>query len=103
MCKNSKRSKSVISGIICIVILIVMFFSIFYIAKEANHECTEADCPICLEIQACVQTLKTMGFAIGAGSIVIVALFCAALIAIIGKSIHVIVDTLVSLNVKLSN
>ena len=100
---NCKRNNALISGLICAILLAVMFSSIFFIIKEADHDCTGADCPICNKIQACVQALETIGSAVGVKFAVAAALFCAVLILTAGKSIHIMPATPVSLKVKLTN
>lgn len=44
------KKKKCIAAIICILFVFVTFASLFYIVKEAGHECTGEKCPIC----ACV-------------------------------------------------
>ena len=44
------KKKKCTAAIICILFVFVTFASLFYIVKEADHECTGENCPIC----ACV-------------------------------------------------
>lgn len=44
---------------LCAAFCFVMAFSAFFIADEADHDCTGKDCPICAEIAVCVALLQT--------------------------------------------
>ncbi|MCR5272971.1 MAG: hypothetical protein K6E13_08310, partial [Lachnospiraceae bacterium] len=41
-----------------IMLLVFVTFSSFYIAREAEHNCTDEDCPICSCIEMCASTLN---------------------------------------------
>lgn len=34
--------------------------SVAFIALEANHECSDDDCPVCLQLCVCMNTLKAL-------------------------------------------
>ena len=57
----SMKYKRTAAGILGMLLLFVMLFSVTYIASEANHECRGEDCPICVCIQQCENTLHQMG------------------------------------------
>lgn len=57
---NTKK-KRVFSMAVCILFLFVTFASLFYIVKEAGHECTGENCPICACVHQAHQTLKNLG------------------------------------------
>ena len=88
--------------IMCIMLVLSIFTASFYIVSRAHHECTGQDCPICHEIQLCVQFLNTVG---GAVILSAVVLFTVHEILIVLMSfVHVCQNnTLVSLKVKLSD
>ena len=46
--------KKSMAAVICIFLIFVTFASLFYVAREENHNCTGKDCPIC----ACVHQAK---------------------------------------------
>jgi hypothetical protein len=46
---------------VCIAFSVV--FAETMIAAEYNHDCTEKDCPVCLQIEAAQYFLKTLKFA----------------------------------------
>ncbi len=95
-------SKRITMGIIGLVMLVIVLFSSFYIASEANHDCRGEDCPICFCIQQCENTLRGVGSGITAQAAVIMPflsiLFAAAFIAAAASS-----DTLVSRKVRLND
>lgn len=62
MCNsNTTKAKRIAAGIMGIMMLVIVLFSAFYIAAEANHDCTGEDCPICACIQQCENTLRGVG------------------------------------------
>ncbi len=72
MCdKKISHVRKALAGVIGMMMLVIMLFSGFYIAVEAEHDCTGDDCPICACIQLCINTLR--GFTYG-----ITAAFSAA-------------------------
>ena len=88
--------------IMCIMLVLSIFTASFYIVSRAHHECTGQDCPICHEIQLCVQFLNTVG---GAAIIVVVAFFTVReFLIVLPLFDHVCQNNiLVSLKVKLSD
>ncbi len=96
-----KNKKSVIALIISAALIITIIFSAGYIVKEAEHDCTGHDCPICANIWTFVHRMQALGF------------FCAILLlALIGVYKHKFISllrtefehgsTLVNLKIKLS-
>lgn len=48
----------IVSGIIAMMMLLYIVFSTFFISLEANHKCEdEENCPICVCMQICQNTL----------------------------------------------
>ena len=47
-----------------IILSVVTLASLFYIAKEENHQCTGEDCPICACIRQAEQIVKNVGTAV---------------------------------------
>lgn len=39
----------------------ILIFSIAYIVKEADHDCSGADCPVCVCIVQCLDNLQRLG------------------------------------------
>ncbi|MEM5780099.1 MAG: hypothetical protein AAGU02_03005 [Lawsonibacter sp.] len=88
--------------LVCLLFCFAMAFSVFFIAAEANHDCTGEDCSICAEIRACTNVL---------GSAALVAAAAAACSTLPARRMQDQCcdgaehnrSTLVSLKVKLSN
>ena len=59
---NANRKKN-IAVIACVLFVFVTLASLFYIAKEENHQCTGEDCPICACIRQAKQIVKNVGTA----------------------------------------
>mgnify|MGYP006918868324 FL=1 len=57
----NNRKMRLISGIVCTMLIVVMFVSLFYIVKEENHQCTGEDCPVCACIHQAEQILRNLG------------------------------------------
>ena len=57
--RGLKDSKiKIVSGIIAMMMLLYIVFSTFFISLEANHQCCdEENCPICVCMQICQNTL----------------------------------------------
>ena len=57
--RGLKDSKiKIAAGIIAIMMLLYIVFSTFFISLEANHKCAdEENCPICVCVQICQNTL----------------------------------------------
>ena len=51
------------TGLLAVVLAFVMLSSVAYIAAEAGHDCTGADCAICHQIHVCENLLKSIGLA----------------------------------------
>ncbi len=85
-----------------LMMLVIMLFSAFYIAAEADHECSGEDCPICACIQQCENTLRSIGDGISVSSSVIIP-FLFVLLGAVLFVIAVSSDTLISRKVRLNN
>jgi len=95
------KSKRFVSGILAILLLSVMLFSTFYIAHEADHDCTGEGCPICACIQQCQNTLHQIGDGMAMPSAVVLPTIFTLLICL--RTITVLQDTPVSRKVRLNN
>lgn len=77
----SKRNR-VLTVLLAAAVLFVMLSSAFFIAIEADHNCTGEDCPVCCQIEVCIHTLKSVGHTV-------VLLILAAFIGITMFSIEI--------------
>lgn len=74
--------KRTIALAICLLFFGITVFSLFYIAKEADHECTGEDCPVCACIHQAQQTLKNIGTGIALAAAVVPVLFVVRCLSI---------------------
>ena len=102
--RNSSKSKflKMTAGIMGLILLVIVLFSAFYIAAEADHDCCGGDCPICACIHQCENNLRVIGDGTAVRSAAVVPvihiLFAAAFV--ITAVSH---DTIVSRKVRLNN
>lgn len=95
------ESKKRISAVIVIALLLVtLLFSYTYMIENEHHDCSGEDCPICMEIEAAMQTISGMKAVLTVPFIV--ALFCVFthICTVIYYS-GCTKDTLISLKVEL--
>ena len=94
--------KKNMAAVLAVLVLVIMLFSVIYVATESNHQCEGSDCPICHQISICEHVLKTLSAAAGADIIWFV--FRQQVYQVIYIVLGFIRrDTLVSLKVKLSD
>ena len=56
----TRKSKWV--ALLCAAVIVLsMFLSVFYIALEADHDCTGVGCPICAAIERCENAARLFG------------------------------------------
>ena len=88
--------------LMCVILTAVILLSSFYIVEEAHHDCTGQNCPICHEIQLCIQMLNTACGAVVIAAVTLLTAFKTSLMrACMGLNDRR--ATLVSLKVKLSD
>lgn len=56
----TKKQKT-LAFLTCAVFILVTLFSILFIVKESDHDCTGENCPVCACIHQAEQTLKQLG------------------------------------------
>lgn len=98
----TKKQRS-IAFIACAAFFLVMLCSILFLVKEANHDCTGADCPICAQIAEAENTLKKLGNGDPFVSIASVTAAVYFLLAFIGGIIAVHYTTPVTQKVRMNN
>lgn len=102
MMTGQKQIQRVTAVILCLLLLSVMTLSVFYIAKEVNHDCTGTDCPVCEMIQTAEQTLQFFG----TGLVLLVWLLVPALFLFLKKKMEktgILCRTLIQQKVRLNN
>ncbi len=90
------------AGVMCVLLLFVMLFSVFFMAAEVEHDCSGEDCEICLCLHHCESLLSRLR----TGAIHCLA-FIAFALTIIGAAFccvrFVISDSPVAKRVRLNN
>ena len=76
------KSKKFFAVAVSVLLLTFTIVSLLFIVKEADHDCTGTDCPVCASIHQAEQTLRNMGSGIVAVAAIIPALFTACYVAI---------------------
>ncbi len=101
-CLNVSKHRKIAAGILGMLMLFVMLFSAFYIVAEADHDCAGNDCPICVCIQQCENTLHQLsnGTALQA-AVIIPVLFL--LVSAVFSAYAFLQETPVSRKVRLNN
>ena len=72
--RQASAAKRLATGIMGLMMLAVVLLAAFFIAVEAGHDCSGEDCPICLCMEQCENTLRNMGD--GLASFAVTAFFC---------------------------
>lgn len=89
-----------ISMILLIALLVCLFFSYQYMIKNAKHDCSGEDCPICMQLEAAIQFVSSIKILPVLSFILAVLCVFTQLYTIHDKSFCVR-KTLVSLKVEL--
>lgn len=98
---GKKTAGGIVAGALGILLLIVVLFSSFYLAAEAGHDCVGEDCPVCVCIHLCENTLNQ----IGSGTAVLIAVAISLFAILISATCFAgpcILKTLVSGKVRLN-
>ncbi len=96
------ENRRFIAAVLTAVALLVLLSSSIFILSHADHDCTGEDCPICEQLCACAQNLKSLTAA--AAAVMVMIAFRFALQAVMGQAEYAYIPhTPVYLKVKLSN
>lgn len=76
--------KKSIAAVICIFLIFVTFASLFFVAREENHNCTGKDCPICACVHQAKQVLRNLGTTPAVGFFASPVIFIAETVALPG-------------------
>ena len=99
---NINTSKKIAVSIMIAMMLFLVLFSSFFVAIEADNDCTGDDCPVCQRIHMCENTLRQLS----QGHVVhLFALIFAIFILRTAVSHMTVVspNTLFSIKVRLNN
>ncbi|MCR5255510.1 MAG: hypothetical protein K6D96_06215 [Acetatifactor sp.] len=96
------QSKRFAAGIMAMMMLVIVLFSISFIAAEADHDCSGDDCPICAGIRFCENTLEQIsnGAAVQSVAVIPATLLCISILFSVCVRKQ---NTPVSLRVRLNN
>lgn len=99
---NASKVLRIAAGVMGLMMLVIVLFSAFYIAAEADHDCTGEDCPICACIGQCENMLRGTGDGtaaqLSAGiPVLFILLFAALFVSELSR------ETPVSVKVRLNN
>ena len=97
-----KKRNRIAALLLAVTILVIMLYSAFFVAVEADHDCVGEGCPICYQVDACQNTLKSLSLAVcvTAVAVAFTYILCRCISLCTDNAQR---DTLVSLKVKLSN
>lgn len=98
----NRRRNQKLSLAVCVLLLLVTFFSLFYLAMEENHSCTGEDCPICACIHETQQRLKNLGTGVISSPAFVQSAFLSMWTAI-GFSLFLFRPSLVSQKVRMND
>ncbi len=81
------RKKSM-AAVICIFLIFVTFASLFYVAREEDHNCTGKDCPICACVHQAKQVLRNLGTTPAVGFFVSPVIFIVLSISLVHQKVR---------------
>ena len=62
---NDNQRQKHATALLCVLLLAVMTFSSVFILLEHDHECSGADCPVCLAIHQAKKNMTCLGLGEG--------------------------------------
>jgi hypothetical protein len=69
------KFKRMIAARICAVsVILLVLLSEVFLVKEADHDCTGADCPICAVMEQCSSNIRLLGAGAGIAAIILLPL-----------------------------
>ncbi len=99
---NQVKARRAAAGAMGLLMLLIVLFSAFCIAAEADHECTGEDCRICACILRCENTLRGTGDGKSTQLPGVVPVLCVLLFAVL-FSAELLQETLVNGKVRLND
>jgi len=100
--KRRNKNTRILGVALCVCIAAFFVLSFAYEIKEANHDCTGNDCPICAHIQIIENTRQLLSLAVVTFRASLALLIHAITIAL-SHVIHFCACSPVQLKVKLNN
>lgn len=100
--QSFRRKKTWIAAMLLFVMLLVPMFSSVYIAKEANHDCSGTNCPVCVIIHQCEDNIKRMEAVNAAIITAVIMIFFVGKLLLNTENI-LYCDTLITRKVRLND
>ncbi len=98
--KNS--NKRLAAAFLAMAVLFFVLFSVFFIAHEADHDCSGDGCPVCALIQMCEDNIRQLGSGTAASAAVSVLVFLTLAMPVF-TAFAINVSTPVSRKIRLNN
>lgn len=100
--KKTRGSLRTTAILMIFVVLMFLMLSVFFIAHEADHDCTGEDCPVCALIQMCEDSLRHL---VNGAPAAAAAVLCISLILVMQFCMNdgIIISTPVSRKTRLNN
>jgi hypothetical protein len=98
---RSRRRK--FAGFCALLIFLFLLFSVLFLVKEADHDCTSADCPICAEMQQCEASIRLLGAGHPASALSVKFDFTSIQILWAPSPVFFIFSTLVSEQIRMND
>lgn len=99
---RSADSGKITAIFLILIVLLFLFISTYFIAYEADHECTGEDCPICALLQMSENSLRQLGSGAPAAAAVS-SLFILILVMQVCTGDSITLPTPVSRKTRLNN
>lgn len=65
--RPNAHTRRVLSGLCAAFVLATLAFSSIFVVSEADHDCHGQDCPVCQEIQTCIENFQLLGSSAASG------------------------------------
>lgn len=89
------------AALMLLVLLLFLLTSVFFIAHEADHDCTGEDCPVCALIQIAESNLRQLGTGAPAAAALISCVFFLLMLQSFADS-GIVISTPVSRKTRLN-
>lgn len=99
MFKKNRRTRTFL---VCVVFLLVTFFSLFFLVEEIKHSCIGESCPVCACLHRLIHSLEELGTGI-AGIAFWLFVTLPMVLIVVAASVFMPVTSLVSKKVRLDD
>ena len=104
-CKDLKLNERAAQGLkkaLGVILVLSLLLSLSFVAFEAHHDCEGEDCPICICLEECVNTIKGFCDSLPILS-AFAAVFCAAVLCSFVLSKELVFNTPISIKVRMND